>query len=113
MFERIREKGFQILALHHAEAILTHDMPDAISELELALAEVEIPAEELIRGGGGEGALTQRLRRGLSDLHSWKKHNFEIKKIIDGEEKESVSHEIDHVWQNPGQIPVFANIRCG
>jgi len=27
----------------------------------------------------------------------WNKHIFEIKKIVDGEEKESVSHEIDHV----------------
>ena len=27
----------------------------------------------------------------------WVKHNFEIKKIVDGKEKESISHEIDHV----------------
>lgn len=101
MFETIKQKGFQILALHHAEAILTHDMPDAVTELETALLSIEIPAEELIRGGGGEGALTQRLRRALSDAHGWKKHNFEIKKIIDGEERESVSHEIDHVKRFP------------
>lgn len=97
MFERIKKKGFQILALHHAEAILKHDMADAVTDLEKVLLDVRIQAEELVRGGGGEGELTQRMRRALADDFGWKKHNFEIKKIVDGEEKESISHEIDHV----------------
>lgn len=101
MFERIKEKGFQVLTLHHAEAILMHDMAEAVTELEEVLLRVKIPAEELIRGGGGEGALTRRLRRSLANDHGWKKHNFEIKKIVDGEEKESSSHEIDHVKRFP------------
>ncbi len=97
MFEKIKEKGFQVLALHHAEAILTHDMDRAVEELESVLLDVRIPVQELIYGGGGEGELTQRLRKVLSDTYGWKKHIFEIKKIVDGIEKESVSHEIDHV----------------
>lgn len=97
MFERIKKKGFQVLPLHHAAAILKYDMPDAATELEKVLLSVDIPAEELVRGGGGEGELTQRLRRALANDYGWKKHNFEIKKIVDGEEKESISHEIDHV----------------
>lgn len=97
MFERLKSKGFQILALHHAEAILTHDMGPAVLELEESLLAISIPVEELVHGGGGEGALTQRLRKTLSDIYGWKKHNFEIKKIIDGVEKESITHEIDHV----------------
>lgn len=97
MFEKIKKKGFQVLALHHAEAILKHDMADAVTELEKVLLEIVIPAEELIRGGGGEGEMTQRLRRALANDYGWKKHIFEIKKIVDGEEKESISHEIDHV----------------
>lgn len=101
MFERIKKRGFQVLALHHAEAILKHDMSAAAAELEKVLLDVQIPAEELIRGGGGEGELTQRMRRALADGYGWKKHNFEIKKIVDGEEKESISHEIDHVKRFP------------
>ena len=97
MFENLKEKGFEILTLHHAEAILTHDMPEAVKELESVLNGIEIPVEELVRGGGGEGQLTQRIRNTLANTHGWKKHNFEIKKIVDGEEKESISHEIDHV----------------
>ncbi|MFW5861850.1 MAG: BglII/BstYI family type II restriction endonuclease [Spirochaetota bacterium] len=99
MFEKLKQKGFEILALHHAEAILLHDMPEAIEEIESVLSEAAIPIEELIHGGGGEAEFTQRLRRKLSDEYNWKKHNFEIKKIVDGIEKESISHEIDHVKQ--------------
>ena len=97
MSEMLKKKGFQVLALHHAEAILKYDMADAVTELEKVLLDLTIPAEELVRGGGGEGEMTQRTRRALADQYGWKKHIFEIKKIVDGEEKESISHEIDHV----------------
>ena len=97
MFERLKRKGFQVSALHHAEAILKYDMPNAVHELESVLLGVSIPIEELVRGGGGEGLVTQRMRKALSVDHEWKKHVFEIKKIVDGKEKESITHEIDHV----------------
>lgn len=96
MFERLKQLGFQVATLHHAEAILSHDMPEAVEELERILAEIRIPAEELVRGGGGEGELTQRLRRTL-EAAEWVSHSFEIKKTVDGVEKESISHEVDHV----------------
>lgn len=97
MFERLQAKGFQVLYLHHAEAILRHDMPEAAQEIESVLDSVSLPVDELVRDGGGEGQLTQRIRNTFSDDFGWKKHNFEMKKIIDGHEKESISHEIDHV----------------
>ncbi len=97
MFESLTGKGFQIEVLHHAEAILNYDMPEAVAELEQVLGGAELPVVELVRGGGGEGGLTQRLRKALANDHGWRKHNFEVKKIIDGIERESVSHEIDHV----------------
>ncbi|NLD36933.1 MAG: restriction endonuclease [Desulfatiglans sp.] len=96
MLEKLKEKGFEILALHHAEAILQHDMPDAVTELESVLSNITLPVEELVKGGGGEGQLTQRMRHALSNL-GWKKHIFQIQKIVDGVEKEAISHEIDHV----------------
>lgn len=85
-----------MLTLHHAEAILKHDMRSAIHDLESVLLETEIPVEELVRGGGGEGKVTQRLRRSL-DARGWSKHSFEIKKIVDGKEREATTHTIDHV----------------
>lgn len=102
MFERIKERGFQLLALYHSEAILKHDMSAAAKELEAVLQDVSLPAIEIVRGGGGECELTQRIRRALSEDYGWMKHSFEIKKIVDGEEKESISHEIDHVKKFPG-----------
>ncbi|MGO9137952.1 MAG: hypothetical protein ACLP9S_03180 [Syntrophales bacterium] len=55
MFEKIKKKGFQILTLHHAEAILKHDMGLAVDELETVLSGIKIPVAELVEGGGGEG----------------------------------------------------------
>lgn len=104
MLAKLKAKGFEVVALHHAEAILKHDMPDALQEIEDVLIDASIDAVELIRGGGGEGELTQRLRRSFCDK-GWLKHNFEIKKTVDGVEKESISHEIDHV-------KVFPNGTC-
>jgi len=101
MFNNLEKIGFQVMALHHAEAILKHDMEQAVEELQEVLLNIRIPVEELIRGGGGEGELTQRMRRALADTHGWRKHNFEIKKTVDGEEKESIPHEIDHVKRFP------------
>jgi hypothetical protein len=97
MFDSIKQKGFQVLTLYHAEAILKHDLGTAVQELEAVLAAIRIPVEELVRGGGGESKATQRLRKALADDHQWKKHNFEIQKIVDGKPKEAISHEIDHV----------------
>lgn len=97
MFDKLRKKNFQVLMLHHAEAILSHDMPDAVTEIEQVLDSLTIPVDELVRGGGGEGFMTQRMRRALNDNCGWKKHNFTVTKFVDGVERESISHEIDHV----------------
>ena len=96
MFERLQDRGFEVAFTSHAEAIILHDFPDLIAELEGALEQTTIPIGEIIGGGGGEAKVTQRLRRSLAALH-WTKHNFELKKTVDGVAKESISHEIDHV----------------
>jgi sugar phosphate isomerase/epimerase len=95
MFEALKEAGYEIEFVSHAEAILEKDFPDAVSELEATLREVDIPITEIIGSGGGEAKGTQRLRRSLAARH-WKV-NFEIKKTINGIERESISHEVDHV----------------
>jgi len=48
MFEELRNLGFQIEMHHHAEAILTHDMPNAALEIESVLASAHVPSEELV-----------------------------------------------------------------
>jgi hypothetical protein len=96
MFDKLRRIGFDVKMVHHAEAILAMDLPQAASEIEGVLAGMKIPIEELIRGGGGETDNTQRLRSGLAAV-GWVKQNFVIEKIINGRSRSRISHEIDHM----------------
>ena len=96
MLNRLVEMDHDVLALHHAEAILTQDMPTALEEIEDAVSSLSIPLIDLIHGGGGEGSLTQQLRKKLEAL-GWSKHTFSIVKIVDGVKKDSTTHVVDHV----------------
>jgi hypothetical protein len=96
MLKRLRDRGFEIELHSHAAAILERDFPDALTEIEGVLEKVDVPITEIIGSGGGEAKGTQRLRQALS-AKGWQKVCFEIKKTINGIERESVSHEVDHV----------------
>ena len=109
MLDRLREREFEIRFLSHAAAILHIDAPEALYELEESLLQVAIPINEIIGSGGGEAQGTQRLRRSL-DANKWKKTCFEIKKTINGVERESISHEVDHVRYFPNSTVVALEI---
>jgi hypothetical protein len=96
MFEALRNKGYQVEFESHALAILEIDFPDAATELEEVILGQSIPIEEIIRSGGGETKGTQRLRNGLT-ARRWIKETFTIKKTINDEPRESISHKVDHV----------------
>ena len=100
-FEALVAKGFEIRFVSHARSILAGEFPDALIELGKVLDELTLPITEIIGSGGGETKFTQRLRKSLADL-GWKKHNFEIKKTVDGVPRESTSHEVDHVRRVAG-----------
>jgi len=80
----------------HSAAILEKDFPTALDDVEQVLSKVVIPIAEIIGSGGGEAKGTQRLRLALNE-RGWRKEHFEIKKTINGVERESISHEVDHV----------------
>ena len=103
MLELLKEKGFELLFECHAAAILEVDFPAALDEIEAALSSFEIPIAEIIGSGGGETKGTQRMRHALTDL-GWKKVHFEIKKTINGVERESISHEVDHAKAFDGKM---------
>lgn len=96
MLKSLRDKGFQLEFRSHAEAILGTDFPTAVAELEGVLHGLSISLEDLVRGGGGEAKVTQSIRHKLERL-GWDKHEFLIRKLIDGKESESITHQIDHV----------------
>ena len=102
-FAVLISKGFEVKYVSHARAILEQDFSEQIDELVKALSDLELPISEIIGGGGGETHFTQRLRRSLS-ASKWPKHNFVIKKIVDKVEKESISHEIDHVRETENGV---------
>lgn len=95
-FGALTSKGFDLLFVSHAAGILAQDFPQAIAELETALSDLDLPITEIIGSGGGETKFTQRLRKTLAAAN-WPKHVFEIAKTVDGVQKESTSHEVDHV----------------
>lgn len=97
------DKGFEVLYVSHAAAILNGDFPDASSEIAKVLGEMDLPITEIIGSGGGETKFTQRLRKALA-AREWRKHNFVIGKTIDGVPRESTSHEVDHVKRYPAGV---------
>src|SRR5262249_45673217 len=98
----LRKLDYQVEYHAHAEAILSVDFPSALDELADVLGNQRIPIEEIIGSGGGEAKGTQRLRRGLA-AKEWSKTKFEIQKIVNGVQRESISHEIDHVRSFPSE----------
>src|SRR5215813_6459052 len=96
MFEALKNKGYEIEFVSHSSAILEMDFPDAAAELEQALLSQSVPIEEIIGSGGGETKGTQRLRNGLT-AKGWLKETFTIKKTINDEPREPISHKVDHV----------------
>ncbi len=94
--DNLKAEGFDIAARNHAEAIMMRDFPEALHELCGALTVVRIRDGELVRGGGGESPLTQRLRRSLAET-GWTKRTIVVRKIVDNTETAAMTHEIDHV----------------
>lgn len=94
-------QGFEVIYLSHAGSILNGEFYRELGELVRVLSNLSLPITEIIGSGGGETKFTQRLRKSLA-LAGWTKHNFEIKKTIDGQPRESISHEVDHVKRVDG-----------
>ncbi len=96
VLEILKDRGLDIRCESHAAAILEKDFPAALKELETSLLNLTVPITEIIGSGGGETKGTQRMRRAFNDA-GWRKYTFEIRKIINGVERQSISHQVDHV----------------
>jgi len=93
-------RGLTVVSTHHAEAILAHDIPEAIDDLVAGLKTFTIQKRELIDSGGSQATITRRLRDSLSERNLRKKNVKQVHKV-DGIELPSESHEIDHVKHYP------------
>jgi len=101
--DALRHKGFELRFVSHSAAILAGDFQAAAADIEAALSALELPISEIIGSGGGETQFTQRLRRSLA-ARGWPKHVFEITKTVDGQPRQSTSHEIDHVHRSAAGV---------
>ena len=93
----LADSGFDIQVRSHVEAVLVEDFPVPLRELCKVLADFRTADVELIKGGG-EASSTRRLRRALTE-RGWQKRSIEMSKIVDGELRAGITHEIDHVRQ--------------
>lgn len=98
MFEALRTAGFDVAMRNHAGAILAGDFVEEARSLIAALVGHKMSALDIIQSGGGHAASTMRLRDALNHF-GWKKHTFIVQTIVDGVEREAVSHEVDHVYR--------------
>ncbi len=96
MLDRLRQAGFDVATRNHASAILSEDFGLALEGLVGTLLDFRISAKEIIGSGGGQATSTMRLRDALYSL-GWVKHEFIVRTIVDGVEREAISHEVDHV----------------
>lgn len=104
MFDELKVQGFDVAVTNHAAAILTHDFAAEAAALARCLSAFRVSMAELIGGGGGESGQTQRLRHALHGT-GWRKHRFHVQTIVDGIEREGISHEVDHVrFAAPGAL---------
>ena len=101
MLDLLTSNRFEIRCESHAAAILEQDFPSALEDIERTLSSLAIPINEIIGSGGGETKGTQRMRRAFNQA-GWHKFIFEIRKIINGVEREATSHEVDHVKEFQG-----------
>ncbi|MEM9797476.1 MAG: BglII/BstYI family type II restriction endonuclease [Pseudomonadota bacterium] len=96
MFDALRQAGFDLDTRNHAEAILAGDFPETVAGLVATLLDFRLTAAEIIGSGGGQAASTMRLRDALY-ADGWPKHEFVTRTIVDGAERDAISHEVDHV----------------
>ena len=88
--------GFDVASLNHAEAVMVRDFSKPLGELCDVLTHMQVLDSELVRGGGGESSVTQRLRQAFTE-RGWKKRKMVIRKTVDGRERAATTHQIDHV----------------
>lgn len=96
MFNALTEASFDLETRNHALAILASDFSEPVDRLLAALLSFRIDARDIVKSGGGHATSTMRLRDSLYGA-GWRKHSFVIQTIVDGNEREARTHEIDHV----------------
>lgn len=86
---------YQIAERHHACAILKTDFSNEWKDLLDALGQLRLKKSEILTPGGGKSPISRGIN-GFFFRRGWKKHNFKIKVLVDGDETLSPTHEVDY-----------------
>ena len=75
-------------------AVLTAGCPDEWADMQAVLRNFRLYATEIIRRGGNRSRIAIRIDSLLAN-RGWRKKQFHTKVVVDGDERQSPTHEID------------------
>ncbi len=75
-------------------AVLNAARPGEWGDILAALGEFRLYASEIIKRGGNRSAMSIRIDSLLA-LRGWRKHAFDTRIVVDGDERRSPTHEVD------------------
>lgn len=97
-FQDLSLAGFPTASFFHADTIIRHDFGTTEEKLCSLVDNFRASIDELVTGGGGRSAITQRFAKPF-EIAGWNKRNFDVTTQINGIETTSRSHEVDHVYE--------------
>ena len=91
---RFIQSHYEVLEWRHACAVLKNDFPQEWDDIMDLLGNFRFQRSEIMAGGGGKTKLAQKIDSAFRKK-GWVKKRFETKMVVDKEELENPTHEID------------------
>lgn len=88
------QENCEVHQWRHALAILQQDFPDEFAEICEVLGRFRLKKSWITVGGGRKSKVSEWIDSALLK-HGWKPKNFDTKVIVDAEQLDSPTHEID------------------
>lgn len=85
---------YEIHEWKHASAILENDFPQEWNDITEVLRRFRLSRSQMLAPGGGKSPISQSLDSAFYQ-RGWQKHRFQTKIVVDENETESPTHEVD------------------
>ena len=85
---------YEVHQWKHATAVLRNDFPTQWNDIIEVLTDFRLYKSDIVTPGGGKSPIAKALDSALFE-HGWEKKTFRTKVVVDGEEIENPTHEID------------------
>ena len=86
--------GYEVHEWKHAMAILRSDFPSEWTDIIKVLSGFQLRRSDILKPGGGKSPIANALDSAFYQL-GWEKKRFRTKVVVDGDEIENPTHEID------------------